>query len=151
MGGKTTWLSAGQGDTDGESTITAKMPFDINDQDAIEAAFVKFAEETANSTIEKAIVISPVGYRYDIDGTRGSVGVGLVGENALKGAITIHNHPGKDADSFSKDDFTGFFDFGTESMEVAYNGKRRRMEWNNIVKKITGDEAYEAYNNAKTC
>ena len=140
--------SAGRGATDGESTIVSKTPFNINDKEAIEAAFSKFAEEVADSDIEKAIVFSPDGYRYDIIGTANMVNIELIGKESLKGAIDIHNHTRKFPDSFSRDDFVNFFEYKTAMMEVVYNGKRHRMEWDETIKRPTDVEAHALYNNA---
>jgi hypothetical protein len=137
-------LSSGEGDTDGISTISNKEPFDIRDSKAVESAFKKFVDEIADSPIEKAVVISPDGYKYDVDGVSGRVGVHLVGEDSLKGAKVIHNHPGADADSFSKDDFGSFFEYSYNTLEVAYNGKRHRMEW--VGERLTKEEARKIYN-----
>ena len=105
-------------------------------------------KKAANSMIEKAIVISPDGYRYDIDGTEHKVGIGLVGENSLKGAKVIHNHTGPNADSFSKEDFAEFFNLGLDTLEVAYNEKRHRIQWDKEVERLTNDEALDIYRDA---
>jgi hypothetical protein len=140
-------LSSGKvGDTDGISHITAKEPFDISDSKAIDLVFEKFAEETVNNLIEKAVVISSDGHRYDIDGNSIRVGIHLVGEDSLKGATAIHNHPGLDADSFSRDDFGGFFKYKLDTDEVSYNRRRHRMKW--VGKRLTEAEALQAYDDA---
>jgi hypothetical protein len=136
-------LSSGKGDTDGFSVIREKEPFDIEDGKAVEEAFRKFAEETAGVPIEKAVVISPDGYKYDVDGVSGNVGIHLVGDGALKGAKVIHNHPGIDADSFSAYDFSAFFEHGLDTLEVVYNGKRHRVRWTG--ERLTKEEARSAY------
>ena len=140
------FASGKAGDADGYSTLIAKTPLDFNDKKAIEEACRKFAEDTADSPIEKAIVFSPDGHRYDIDGTKITVGVHLAGNDALKNAVTIHNHPGFDADSFSKDDFASFFQYELSRMDVVYNGKRHRMEW--VGKQLTEAEARDVYDHA---
>jgi hypothetical protein len=140
------FASGKAGDADGYSVITDVKPFDFNDAKAVEEVFRKFAEDTVESAIEKAIVISPDGHRYDIDGNNITVGVHLPGRKALKGAMTIHNHPGLDADSFSRKDFEGFFRYRLSSIDVVYNGKRHHMRW--AGKRLTELEAGEAYQNA---
>jgi hypothetical protein len=137
-------LSAGKGDTDGYSTIASKEPFDIDDEKAVESAFRKFAEDTAESAIEKAVIISPDGHKYEIDGSRINVRIDLV--DSLEGAKVIHNHQGIYADSFSEADFAAFFEYNIDTLEVAYNGKRHRMTWEG--KRLTINEAVEAYEDA---
>jgi hypothetical protein len=136
-------LNSGKDDTDGISVIRNKEPFDVKNDKAVEEAFRKFAEETTDSLIEKAVVISPDGYKYDVDGVSSNVGIHLVGDDALKGSKIIHNHPGADADSFSVYDFSAFFEHDLDTMEVVYNGKRHRVEW--VGKRLTKTEAREAY------
>jgi hypothetical protein len=142
-------LSAGKGDADGYSSIIAKEPFDINDSGAIEKAFGEFAEETIDSAIEKAVVISPDGHRYDIDGISYRVSINLVGSDSLKGSKAIHNHPDDPEigiDSFSRDDFTKFFEYGHDTLEVVYKGKRHSMEW--VGERLTAAEAQKVYEDA---
>jgi hypothetical protein len=139
-------LFSGKGDTDGISVITSKELFAVKDSVAVEAALRKFAEETAESAIEKAVVISPDGHKYEIDGRSYVVGIHVVGEEALEGAEVIHNHPGSGADSFSEADFVGFFAYKLKSLEVVYNGKRHRMEWDG--ERLTEDKAKEVYDRA---
>ena len=139
-------MSAGVGDGDGISTITRKTKFDFNDTKAIDSVFKEFAEKAMSFDIEKAIVISRDGYRYDIDGIEIKVGTHVAGKKALKGAIVIHNHPGEKADSFSEDDFAAFFRYHYNSMEVAYNWKRHRMEW--MGERFSEKEAREVYRSA---
>jgi SPP1 gp7 family putative phage head morphogenesis protein len=139
-------LASGEGDTDGISVITSKEPFDIEDSKAVEGALTKFAEETVESAIEKAVVISPDGHKYEIGGRSYAVGIHIAGEEALEGATVAHNHPGIDADSFSKADFAGFFKYKLKSLEVVYNGKRHRMEWDG--ERLTEDKAKEVYDRA---
>jgi hypothetical protein len=137
----------GKGYTDGISLITSKEPFNIKDGKAVELAFKKFEKETRDSPIEKAIVISLDGYKYEIDGRQGVVGIHLVGDKVLKSSKVIHNHPGFDAESFSKQDFVGFFEYNIDILEVAYKGKRHRIQWEG--KRLTSDDAYNIYK--ETC
>jgi SPP1 gp7 family putative phage head morphogenesis protein len=140
-------LGSGKGDTDGISIITSKEPFDIEDSKVVELAFNRFAKETVESAIEKAVVISPDGHKYEIDGRSYVVGIHIAGEETLKGAKVVHNHPGVNADSFSeKNDFAGFFKYEIKTLEVVYNGKRHRMEWHG--KRLTENEARDVYENA---
>ena len=122
-------LGSGAGDTDGNSVIISDEPYDINDDKVIEKAFKKFLKDTADIDIEKAMIFSPNGIKYEIDGTEMNVNIGLIGEDALKGAKVIHNHIKKYADSFSKEDFIAYFDYNLDSLEVAFRGKRHRIWW----------------------
>ncbi|MDR2528334.1 MAG: phage minor capsid protein [Synergistaceae bacterium] len=142
------------GYTESNGRIVGKEPFDINDKDAVEALFKKFSEETVNSLIERSIVISPDGFRYDIEGNEIFVNPDVVEKESLLGAIIIHNHPGPNGDSFSEFDFKGFFESGSAMEEVVYNvagqRTRHRMEWDDKkVPRLTDDEVYWAYKNAK--
>jgi SPP1 gp7 family putative phage head morphogenesis protein len=139
-------LAPDEGYSDGISIITSKEPFDIEDDEAIGKVFEKFAKEVAASSVEKALVISPDGNKYGIEGVSGKVGVHLVGKESLTGAKVIHSHPGVNADSFSREDFEKFFKYKLDVMEVAYNGKRHRMRW--VGERITADDAYDLYTKA---
>jgi hypothetical protein len=145
-------LSSGKGDTDGISTVTSKESFDISDEKAVEAAFSRFAKETAGSAIEKAVVVSPDGNKYEIDGRSYMVGIDAVGADALRGAKVIHNHPADrygPGDSFSEQDFSNFFGCGLGRLEVVYTGQHHRMEWNDKkVKRLSKDEAKDIYEKA---
>ena len=66
--------------------------------------------------------------KYSLKGWEGSVNTDLVGEDALKGAIVIHNHPTTPEegfyDSFSKQDFVSAVR-GKTTMEIVVSGNRR--------------------------
>jgi len=121
--------SSGQiGDTDGETTITDIRPIDFNDKTAIAKEINDFAEKYAYADIEYAIVISPNGNMYSLTGTEKGVNAEIIGKDALKGSIGIHNHPVWEnnimGDSFSIIDFK----FTIENMQgkqYLVSGERR--------------------------
>jgi hypothetical protein len=96
------------GVTDGETTITNIRVFDFADKRAMMQELNNFASKYAYSDSENARIMSPNGYVYDLVGTEYNVNTELIGKEALKGSIGIHNHPvepGEDrGDSFSFDD-----------------------------------------------
>ena len=96
------------GDTVGMTIITDVRPVDFNDKAATAEAIDDFAKNFAYADIEHALEISPNGNMYSLTGTALDVDSLLIGKEALKGSISIHNHvvePGKDkGDSFSLKD-----------------------------------------------
>ena len=134
------------GDTDGTSSIKSIESIDFNDNNAIMTAIDNFCSEYAYADIEHAIVISPEGKAYRIEGTSFSVNPSLVGRENLRGSIGIHNHPvleGLDmADSFSKDDlvFAAEYKLG---MQYLVSGKRRNAF--SYKGDLTGDKIGDEY------
>ena len=88
--------------------ITDIRPIDFYDETAIMKEINDFAEKYAYADIEHALILSPDGNAYNLTGSEKTVHYDIIGEEALKGSKSIHNHPvepGKDkADSFSIDD-----------------------------------------------
>ena len=98
--------------TDGQTMITGIKHVRFCDKCAIELETEAFCRKYAYAIIEYALVISPDGNAYELVGTSGNVDIGLVGKEALRGSRVIHNHPPKDKDSFSRDDFVRYFENG---------------------------------------
>jgi len=96
------------GDTDGMTTITDIKPIDFNDKAAIKKEIDDFTKKYAYADVEHALVISPNGNMYSLIGDERDVNSLIVGKDALKGSIVIHNHPiqngGNKGDSFSLKD-----------------------------------------------
>jgi len=88
--------------------ITDIRPIDFYDETAIMKEINDFAEKYAYADIEHALILSPDGNAYNLTGSEKTVHYDIIGEEALKGSKSIHNHPvepGKDkADSFSFED-----------------------------------------------
>lgn len=108
-GERGTILSSGKpGDTDGFTTLESVRDINFTNAAAIKQELESFVSEHALSDVEHALVLSPDGKGYHLVGLEGTVNTALAGEDALRGAVVIHNHPvprGEPmADSFSKDD-----------------------------------------------
>lgn len=138
------------GDTDGSTTIDHVEEFDFTDSAAVKAVIHDFADRYSSAPIEHAVVMSPNGKLYRLTGTSGNVNTGVVGEEALKGSIGIHNHPvweGFDrGDSFSLEDvrWTARYRTGTEYL---VSGTRR--EKFTYTGNLTPDEMQVAYEEAQ--
>ena len=134
--------------TDGQTMITGIRHVGFCDKCAIEREIETFCRKYANAEIEHALVLSPNGRAYELSGTSSNVDIELVGKEALRGSRVIHNHPPKDKDSFSRDDFTKYFDYGLSQIEVVsgrlYNIMRYEGE------SINSSEAYWLYNKARS-
>lgn len=148
---KTTPLrSSGKaGDTDGYTTIDAVQRFDFNDGKAIQKEVSAFFEKYAYAGEEHAVVISPNGNLYRLTGTSGNVNTAIIGEDALRGSIGMHNHPvwsGFDRDdAFSKDDVSFTVEHKT-GVEYLTSGNKR---WSfGYTGKLSADEIVEAYEKA---
>ena len=129
------------GDTDGYTTIDEVIPIDFFDNEAIQKTVFNFFNEYANSNIEHAAVISPDGNLYKLTGSKGNVNIGLVGDSALYGSITVHNHPIikglPSGDSFSIDDVSflvekkmgkAYLVTGTKQYLFEYTGNLNKSE-----------------------
>ena len=90
------------------TTITDVKPIDFSDKTAIQKEIDDFAEKYAYADVEHALVMSPNGNMYSLVGDKRDVNSLIVGKDALKGSIGIHNHPirngGNKGDSFSLKD-----------------------------------------------
>ena len=122
-GGRT---SGKMGDTDGYTTIQAVEEFDFADQEATKRELDAFCESYQYAPEEHALVLSPTGKLYRLDGWSASVNTDLVGEDALKGATVIHNHPTTKEegfyDSFSQQDIISAVQSKT-GLEIVVSGK----------------------------
>lgn len=143
-------LSSGKtGDTDGASVIESVEEFVFSDREAIEREIDRFAQEFAYASEEHAVVFSPQNRLYRISGKTVSVNVDLAGEDALNGAIVIHNHPVPQGesfyDSFSRQDFVSTAKVGTLE-EWLVSGERKH--YLRINGRISEQEAQEMYEDA---
>lgn len=134
------------GDTDGYTILEDVTPFDLQDGKAVQKELSDFTERHKFSKIEHAVVLSPNGRKYSLKGWEASVNTDLAGEDALKGAIVIHNHPttpeeGFD-DSFSKQDIVSAVK-GKTAMEIVVSGNRRQAFF--TPKDISPEEAGKWY------
>jgi len=121
-------LSDKIGDTDGMTKITEIKPIDFNDKAAIMKEIDDFCTKYAYADIEYALVMSPNGNAYSLAGSEKEVNHELVGKEALKDSIGIHNHPvepGKDkSDSFSFKDIKSS-NLNSEGKQYLVSGTRR--------------------------
>lgn len=144
-------LSAGKiGDSDGNSHIAKISQIDYNDDRSVKEAYEQFAELYKGSDTEHAIVISPSGQVYEIDGWSASVNIELAGRDALKDSLVIHNHPdeyGAAGDSFSKADFAGLLDYGIRDLRVVTSDMKYRMGYQGAAR--TREQAESMYEQAK--
>jgi SPP1 gp7 family putative phage head morphogenesis protein len=115
-------LSSGKiGDTDGESIITNVESINFKNKKAVEKVFDDFAIQHADSKIEYAKVVSPKNKVFTVKGTDISVNIDLVGDEILKGAKVIHNHPTDGifiGDCFSLYDLRKYFEKGLSEILV---------------------------------
>ena len=100
------------GDTDGYTAITDVRQINFNDKAAVVNEIEQFTKTYAYANIEHALVITPQGKVYCLQGNEIAVNPGVINRDKLMGSIVIHNHPKPNADSFSSYDFISFFDFG---------------------------------------
>lgn len=135
-------LASGKvGDKNGDSVIERIENFDYNDKKAIKERFNQFAEDHINSTNEHALVIAKSGKLYTLRGGSASVDISLIGDDELKDAIVIHNHPAdifdNPGDCFSRQDFSFMCEKGIAEMhltnkvgyyEMTYDGPRLSVE-----------------------
>ena len=70
----------------------------------------------------------------------------MLNRSELTGSIVIHNHPGPDADSFSRKDFTSFFDMRLSREDVVFGSNHHILRHNGLP--ISGDRAAELYREA---
>lgn len=142
-------LSSGKaGDRSASSIIDRVSDFDYSDKKAINSTLRKFSEEKLESDIEHAVIISPIGKKYEISGLQSTVDITLAGEDALKDAVVIHNHPKNgeySGDCFSRADFKGYFEYGLKELYVVNHMGTYRIK-SDIS--MTSTEAEEAYDKA---
>jgi SPP1 gp7 family putative phage head morphogenesis protein len=116
------------GDSDDMTTITEIKPIDFNDEETILKEINDFCDKYAHADIEQVLVISPNGNAYSLTGSEKEVNHELIGKEALKNSIGIHNHPvepGKDkSDSFSFKDIKSSNIYG-EGKQYLVSGTRR--------------------------
>jgi len=132
------------------TTITDIKPIDFNDKAAIAKEIDDFCKKYAYANIEHALEISPNGNVYSLTGTKYSVNSEVIGEEALRGSISIHNHPVPKnenmGDSFSLDDLL----FAAENnlgKQYLVSGERR--DFFRFTEKYTETDVYNAYVNAE--
>jgi len=82
----------------------------------------------AYADVEHALEISPTGNAYSLIGTSNDINSEIIGKDALKGSISVHNHPvqdGKDEDdSFSLKDLK-FANENELGKQYLVSGERR--------------------------
>lgn len=131
------------GDTDGYTVITDIRQVDFNDEMAVMNEIGRFAETYAYAGVEHALVITPAGNAYSLRGTELSVNPGIISRDELVGSIVVHNHPGSEADSFSRYDFASFFDLGLSREEVVFGSLHHTMRYIGVP--VTPNKANDLY------
>ena len=137
------------GYTDGYTVIDSVQPFDFTDSEAIKKEVNAFLNEFSDAKEEHAVIISPIGKLFRLTGTSGTVNVSIVGEDALRGSIGMHNHPIWDGfesgDAFSLEDV--FFNVKHNTCtEYLTSGKRRcSFEYSG---RLNEEEIYDEYKSA---
>lgn len=142
-------LASGKaGDRSASSVIDRVSDFDYSDKKEIAMTLQNFSEEKLESKTEHAVVLSPNGKKYEISGLQSTVDITLAGEDALKDAVVIHNHP-KDGelsgDCFSRADFKGYFAYGLKELYVVNHMGTYRIKSD---VSMTAAEAAEVYDKA---
>lgn len=135
--------SGGVDDTDGHTTITDVRRIDFADEAAVNAEIDSFINAHANDSVENALVITPTGNVYRLRGNEVTVNPGILGRSELAGSIVVHNHPGPNADSFSRKDFISFFDMGFSREDVVFGNSHHILRHNGLP--ISADRAAELY------
>ena len=124
--------------------------FDFSDQQAIRREIESFARRYAYAQEEHTLVLSPLGKKYELTGISGVVDPSIVGAEALKGSIGMHNHPvppGEDMDdSFSVEDLMICSEFQTDR-EYLVSGRRKNLVV--FEKHYSKTEIYDAYEKCK--
>ena len=142
--------SSKTGDTDGMSKITGIKSIDFNDKTAIMNEINNFAKKYAYANVEHALEISPNGNMYSLIGTTLDVDSIIIGKEALKGSISIHNHlieTGKNkGDSFSIKDLWFAAENNLGKQYVISGQRRDAFEF---VEYYTRDEIDSAWNKAR--
>lgn len=142
-------LASGKaGDRSASSVIDRVSDFDYSDKKEIAVTLQKFSEEKLESKTEHAVVLSPDGKKYEISGLQSTVDITLAGEDALKDAVVIHNHPkgGElSGDCFSRADFKSYFAYGLKELYVVNHMGTYRIKSD---VSMTAAEAVEIYDKA---
>ena len=119
---------------------------DIGNSKAIAAELKKFTEDTADSNIEKCLVITKDGRKFVVHGDRYNVNTTLLGDD-MKGSINIHNHvKGESQYSFSYEDLISSINDGSYISMACDEKFTYSMIFDTP---ISSDEAYTAYSQAK--
>jgi len=132
------------------TTITDIKPIDFNDEAAIMKEIDDFIKKYAYSDVEHAFEISPNGNAYKLTGIKGEVHSEIIGKDALKGSISIHNHPveiGKNkGDSFSPEDLKFAAENNLGKQYLISGNRRNAFEF---MKYYTRDEIESAWDKAR--
>jgi hypothetical protein len=144
-------LSSGKiGDTDGETTITDVKRIDPNNDAAVNMEINDFAAKYANAKVEYARVITENGEVYTLQGGAFAVDPSMLGDNALRGATIIHNHPVEPGsitgDSFSLDDLR-FAARHQTGPQYLLSGERRDMF--EFTRSVSEGEIYGMWKSAE--
>ena len=122
----------------------------FNDKAAVKKEIDNFIKKYAYVDVEHALEISPNGNMYILTGTKNNVNSEIIGKDALKHSIGIHNHPVPKSkimgDSFSKQDLLFAVEYKT-GKQYLVSGKRRDAFI--YTGNLSETELYEAYEKAK--
>ena len=119
---------------------------DFNDEVAIAYEIEQFINIYAYSDVEHALVVTPKGNVYNLRGNKEAVNPGIIIREELIGSIVVHNHPTEWEDSFSRQDFITFFEYGLLREDVVSGKLHNIMRYNGAL--ITPDKARKLYNEA---
>ena len=147
-------LSSGkyEANNSGQDGIITKIEdIDYNDREQIDKLFSDFAKESKGWDIEKAIVVTEKNKAYFIDGISANVNITTVGEENLKNAIVIHNHPRRSetevSDCFSKQDVQALYRYQIKEMQLTCDLGRFKMGYRG--EPLSAMEVHERYEDAK--
>ena len=144
-------LSSGQEESaaaGADGTITRVEEIDYQDKEKVEQLFSTFAKESKDWNIERAIVVTENNKAYFIDGISAEVNITTVGEENLRNAMVIHNHPKGDetGDCFSKQDVQALYRYQIKEMQLTCDLGRFKMEY--IGEPLSAMEVHEMYEEA---
>jgi hypothetical protein len=139
------------GSRHGANELIRISQVDINNDSAVNLEINKFISEFSNSSVEYSLDISHNGNAYLVRGGDGAVNsTELIGSEALKGSIGIHNHPLREGfsigDSFSKWDLYDAAVNKKGRQELVSGERRNAFEF---TEDITIDEIFNAWQMAE--
>lgn len=140
--------SSGNGNAENEHYYELIGKIDYNDKKAVAKTLQDFEADVKDSQIEKCIVIAQSGEKYMVYGDKWTVNTDIL-KDKMKGSINEHNHvTGESQYSFSYEDLKSSIADGSK-MSMACDEKYRYfMQFSG--KKITEEELYDAFENAKS-
>ena len=136
-------------DRDGHTVVISIEPININDKVVVEQQINNFAEQHSNADVEYSRIISSNGNVYTLRGIEIAVDPTFLGDDILRGGISIHNHPLDTwglTDSFSLLDLKFAIRYDLRMSYLISNNRKNAFEFTSIY---TEDEIEEAWKSAR--